>query len=117
MARNDLGELRRAALVSTFGPGSVVDFRGSGGAVSGVLAGLETWDEAFPPAGLAHSQTVTERRLQKKLQVGGFRLPPVPESSSSRNAIFAVPEMLGARSVSATSSYSGKSSNPQPSRR
>jgi len=83
MARNDLGELRRAALVSTFGPGSVVDFRGSGGAVSGVLAGLETWDEAFPPAGLAHSQTVTERRLQKKLQVGGFRLPPVPESSSS----------------------------------
>ena len=45
MAKNDLGELRRASLVSTFGPGAVVDFRAAGGAVSGVVAGLETWDE------------------------------------------------------------------------
>lgn len=85
MAKNDLGELRRASLVSTFGPGAVVDFRASGGAVSGVVAGLETWDEKFPPAGLANRQTVTERRLQKKLKVKGFRLPPVLETKSSKD--------------------------------
>lgn len=90
MARNDLGELRRASLVSTFGPGSVVDFRGSGGAVSGVLTGLETWDEAFPPVGLANSQTVMERRLQKKLGVSGFRLPPVPKNEEEQKRLVAV---------------------------
>lgn len=85
MAKNDLGEVRRASLVSTFGPGAVVDFRAAGGAVSGVVAGLETWDEKFPPAGLANRQTVTERRLQKKLQVSGFRLPPVLETRTSKD--------------------------------
>ena len=75
--KNDLQELRRSAVVSTFGPGSVVDFRAGGGAVSGVAAGLEEWDRSFPPAGLAHRQVVRETRLQKKLGVKGFRTPPV----------------------------------------
>lgn len=75
--KNELQELRRSAVVSTFGPGSVVDFRAGGGAVSGVAAGLEEWDRSFPPAGLAHPQVVRETRLQKKLGVKGFRTPPV----------------------------------------
>ena len=75
--KNDLQDLRRSAVVSTFGPGSVVDFRAGGGAVSGIAAGLEEWDRSFPPAGLAHPQVIREPRLQKRLGVKGFRTPPV----------------------------------------
>lgn len=75
--KNELQDLRRSAVVSTFGPGSVVDFRAGGGAVSGIAAGLEEWDRSFPPAGLAHPQVTREPRLQKKLGVKGFRTPPV----------------------------------------
>lgn len=75
--KNELQELRRSAVVATFGPGAVVDFRAGGGAVSGMAAGLEEWDRSFPPAGLAHPQVVRETRLQKKLGVKGFRTPPV----------------------------------------
>ena len=77
MARNQLGELRRSAVVMTFGPGSVVDFRADGGPVSAVTGGLEEWDRCFPPEGLANRQKITEPRLQRKLGVRGFRLPPV----------------------------------------
>lgn len=77
MANNRLGELRRSAALMTFGPGSVVDFRADGAAVSAVTGGLEEWDRSFPPAGLANPQRVTEPRLQRKLNVRGFRLPPV----------------------------------------
>lgn len=76
---NDLQDLRRSTVVSTFGPGSVIDFRADNAAVSGMAAGLEEWDRSFPPAGLANAQTVRETRLQKKLGVQGFRLPPVVE--------------------------------------
>lgn len=75
--KNDLQDLRRSAVVSNFGPGSVIDFRAGGGAVSGIAAGLEEWDRSFPPAGLAHPQVIREPRLQKKLGVKGFRTPPV----------------------------------------
>ena len=75
--KNDLQDLRRSAVVSIFGPGSVVDFRVGGGAVSGIAAGLEEWNRSFPPAGLAHPQVIQETRLQKKLGVLGFRTPPV----------------------------------------
>ncbi|MBB3349819.1 DUF1998 domain-containing protein [Sphingomonas sp. BK069] len=76
---NELQELRRSAVVSGFGPGAVVDFRADNAPVSGMAAGLEEWDRSFPPAGLANPQTVRETRLQKKLGVQGFRLPPVIE--------------------------------------
>ena len=75
--KNELQELRRSTAVTTFGPGSVVDFRANGGPVSGVAAGLEEWDHSFPPAGLRHPQIIRETRLQKKLNVSGFRAPPV----------------------------------------
>lgn len=74
---NDTGKLRRSAAISNFGPGAIVDFRAGGAAVSGVAAGLEEWDFSFPPAGLRNPQRTQEPRLQRKLGVKGFRLPPV----------------------------------------
>ena len=81
MANNRLGDLRRSAAVMTFGPGSVVDFRADGAPVSAVAAGLEEWDRSFPPAGLANPQCIREPRLQRKLSVLGFRLPPVVDEN------------------------------------
>ena len=78
--RNELGDVRRSQIITTHGPGSIVDFRagGYGGAgISAVSAGLEEWDQWAPPPGLGHPQTVYEPRLQKELGVDGFRLPPV----------------------------------------
>ena len=77
MPNNILGPLRRSALLSTFGPGAIVDFRVGDAPVSAVIAGLEEWDRRSPPAGILHPQTVFEPRLQKRLGVAGFRLPPV----------------------------------------
>lgn len=82
---NDLQKLRRSAVVSTFGPGAVVDFRAGNAPVSAIAAGLEEWDNSFPPAGLSNPQTVRETRLQKKLGVHGFRLPPVLDERLSRD--------------------------------
>ena len=81
MANNRLGDLRRSTALTTFGPGAVVDFRADGAAVSAVAAGLEEWDKSFPPAGLRNPQQITEPRLQRKLSVGGFRLPPVVDEA------------------------------------
>ena len=77
MAKNELGKIRRSAAVTTYGPGSVVDFRADGSPISAVAAGLDEWDTSFPPAGLANPQKIYEPRLQKLLSVKGFRLPPV----------------------------------------
>ena len=81
MVNNRLGELRRSASLMTFGPGSIVDFRAEGAAVSAVTAGLEEWDSSFPPPGLVNFQRITEPRLQRKLSVAGFRLPPVVDGN------------------------------------
>src|SRR5690606_11362343 len=78
--RNELGDVRRSQIITSHGPGSILDFRagGYGGAgISVVAAGLEEWDRWAPPPGLGHPQTVYEPRLQKQLGVDGFRLPPV----------------------------------------
>jgi hypothetical protein len=83
---NDLGELRRSAVVSTFGPGSIIDFRAGPATISAVAAGLEEWDRSFPPAGLMNQQSIQEPRLQKKLGVQGFRLPPVADTNFRRGA-------------------------------
>lgn len=83
---NDLGELRRSAVVSIFGPGSIVDFRAGPATISAVAAGLEEWDSSFPPAGLMNQQSIQEPRLQKKLGVQGFRLPPVADTNFRRDA-------------------------------
>jgi hypothetical protein len=82
MSHNKLGDARRSAVIMNFGPGAVVDFRvpQTGAPASVVAGGLEMWDQCAPPAGLANRQTIYEPRLQKKLDVGGFRLPPVSET-------------------------------------
>lgn len=83
-----VGELRQSKLVTTFGPGAVLDLRGPGGApISGLLAGLEEWDACAPAGqkGLDHPQVIRERRLQKRLHVEGFRLPPVKAVRSRWN--------------------------------
>ena len=45
-----IGKVRRSHVASTFGAGAVVDLRapGSGAPLSGLVAGLEEWDEAAP---------------------------------------------------------------------
>lgn len=78
--KSELGDVRRSQVITTHGPGSIVDFRADshgGAAISVVAAGLEEWDRAAPPPGLGHEQVVYEPRLQKQLDVDGFRLPPV----------------------------------------
>ena len=103
MARNELGKLRRSAVVATFGPGAIIDFRADGAPVSGVAAGLDEWDNSFGPAGLKNDQVIHEERLQRKLRVRGFRLPPVrldtwrsaTESEDTRSLVAArFPEWL-----------------------
>ena len=77
---NDLGDVRRSQIITSHGPGALIDFRagGYGGAgVSVVGAGLEEWDRWAPPTGLGNRQTIYEPRLQDQLAVKGFRLPPV----------------------------------------
>lgn len=75
-----LGRVRRSQVIMLHGPGAIIDFRAGkhgGAAVSVVAAGLEEWDSKAPPAGLMNPQRVSEPRLEKKLNVRGFRLPPV----------------------------------------
>lgn len=75
-----LGKIRRSQVISTYGPGAIVDFRAGkkGGApVSIVAAGLDEWDNSSWTPGLMNDQCISEPRLQKKLRVEGFRLPPV----------------------------------------
>lgn len=77
-----LGRVRRSQVVMLNGPGAIIDFRAGkhgGAAVSVVAAGLDEWDRMAPPAGLMNPQRVSEPRLEKKLNVRGFRLPPVSE--------------------------------------
>lgn len=75
---NELGEIRRSQVVSTYGPGAIVDFRaGRSGdaAISVVAAGLETWEEVPPE--IAEATKVYEPRLSHLLHVNHFRLAPV----------------------------------------
>jgi hypothetical protein len=84
----ELGELRRSQVVTTYGPGAIVDFRAGGhggGPVSVVSAGLDAWDEhagAPNQMGIQHPQSIKEVRLQEvlsrhqRVRIEGFRLPP-----------------------------------------
>lgn len=97
MANNNLGELRRSSIISTFGPGAIVDYRVGDAPVSAVTAGLEEWDRRSPPSGILNPQTVFEPRLQRRLGVAGFRLPPVNvDDDEERPALIGVrfPEWL-----------------------
>lgn len=83
----ELNELRRSQVITTFGPGSIVDFRAGrqgGAAVSVVICGLDGWDEHARPAGLSHPQTTSEPRLERLLRVDGFRLPPAVPTENNQ---------------------------------
>jgi len=85
--------IRRSQVAGTFGPGAIVDFRGPDGApLSGVVAGLEEWDAAGPQGqqGLLHFQITSEPRLQRRLSVSGFRLPPVSEDETALTDVLPV---------------------------
>jgi Domain of unknown function (DUF1998) len=89
----ELDEMRRSQVVTTFGPGSIVDFRAgrNGGApISVIAAGLDAWDESAGQngqAGINHPQVIKEPRLQKILGVDGFRLPPAVPKDPDGNYI------------------------------
>ena len=79
MAKNFLGEVRRTQVLD-YGPGAIIDFRAGakgGGSVSVVAASLEHWDETAKPPFPRNNQVISEPRLERKLSVRGFRLPPV----------------------------------------
>lgn len=100
MARNSLGKIRRSQNLSTFGVGSIIDFRTGnrdGAPVSVVAAGLEQWNEAAPPVGLGNKQTTFEPRLQARLEVEGFRLPPVAPDLPGGQPHTNGPALLGVR--------------------
>lgn len=72
---NDIGKVRRSAVLANFAPGSVADFRSGRASISAVVAGLEEWDRSAGPAGLVNPQVIHEPRLERSLDVKGFRLP------------------------------------------
>lgn len=76
MSKN-VGSIRRSQIISTFGPGAIVDFRlpGSGALLSGVMQGLDAW-EAYTKGGYKQD-VVREPRLEALLGVDHFRAPPV----------------------------------------
>lgn len=100
MPNNQLGELRRSSIISLFGPGAIVDFRADGAPVSAIIAGLEEWDRTAPPPGVRNRQSVHEPRLERRLGVKGFRLPPiqidVPQERPNEGALaaFRFPDWL-----------------------
>jgi hypothetical protein len=89
---NSAGKIRRSFAVSTFAPGAIVDLRGEGGApLSAVMAGLECWEEEKADKRI---WMIFEPRLQRKLKVKRFQLPPV---SDDDDASYAKHPLLGVR--------------------
>ncbi len=73
-----IGKIRRSQVLTGNGPGAIIDFRGDGGApLSVVAAGLEAWDKLSAKPGLLNDQRIRHEPLEARLQVKGFRLPPV----------------------------------------
>lgn len=83
----EIGKIRRSQVISGNGPGAIVDFRGTDGApISVVTAGLEKWDDFADRKGLENAQIVRHTRLEEKLGVEGFRLPPVGRERSGKGS-------------------------------
>lgn len=77
------GEVRRSKLVSTAGPGAIVDLavRPGGEPVSGVIAGIEEWDDV---------EFIQERRLQRRHGIERLGMPPIRQRHD-RNRDHTVP--------------------------
>ena len=67
MAHKPKGEIRRSQLITTYGVGSIVAVEDE----SFMVAGIDRW-EPGPP-------NLHEPRLERRLHVNGFRVPPASE--------------------------------------
>lgn len=67
MAQKPKGEIRRSQLITTYGIGSIVAVEDE----SFMVAGTDRWDPAPP--------NLHEPRLERRLHVNGFRVPPATE--------------------------------------
>lgn len=67
MAQKPKGEIRRSQLITTYGIGSIVAVEDE----SFMVAGTDRWDPAPP--------NLHEPRLERRLHVNGFRVPPASE--------------------------------------
>ncbi|MBS1955203.1 MAG: DUF1998 domain-containing protein [Cyanobacteria bacterium SZAS-4] len=65
--------IRRSQLITPFGVGAIVDFRG---ADSLMTAGLDAWKFAFEDKSVCDELVIIEERLQAQLNVTHFRYPP-----------------------------------------
>ena len=78
MPNNKLGVIRRSHIHQS-GPGAIIDFRAGekgGGPVSVIASAIDFWPN--PKIDITQDPCVVrEERLEKKLDVGYFRLPPV----------------------------------------
>lgn len=73
-----LGEIRRAQVISTYGPGALIPIDDE----SFMIAGIDSWfDQGNPDPGLE----IRESRLESHLGVDQFVLPPSGESANSRD--------------------------------
>jgi hypothetical protein len=84
MSRNNhLGTVRRGQVLG-YGPGAVIDFRAGakgGGPVSVIAASLDHWERSAKlSGGMNDPHVLREARLEKVLNKGHFRLPPVDDS-------------------------------------
>jgi hypothetical protein len=68
MARKPKGEIRRSQLITTYGIGSIIAVEDE----SFMVAGIDRWDPGPP--------NLHEPRLERRLRVNGFRVPPASES-------------------------------------
>jgi hypothetical protein len=76
---NKLNKIRRSQTLA-YGPGAIIDFtmgQSGSGAVSAVHASLDMWNDSSKSNFYSDKQTIKDVRLQRKLGVLGFRLPPV----------------------------------------
>lgn len=67
-----VGKLRRSQLITTFGPGSIVDMPG----YSVIMASTKYWKNDSP--------VLHEKNLEKLLHVSGFKSPYVSETTDSK---------------------------------
>lgn len=80
-----LGELRRAQLVSTHGPGAVVDYLAAGNApVSGVTTGLDDWS-------LSECRRLVDPVLERLLGAPALYEPPVSLGAGANRRVHALP--------------------------
>lgn len=79
-----IGKIRRSQVISTYGPGAIIDFRSPAGApISAVSGGLKLWEEAK----LDNRQFIHEVRLEASLGVDGFHQPPIGQYKTGQKDV------------------------------